>query len=165
MSVVSRKLPKQDEAPPKLEQIVDAAYRLLLEDGDELNSMDAGAIDANVSTFVVCSYFKNRKPPFIDIMEDICHLFGEGVLDTINFDGPPDNSLQGSARFLLPEMMNSNPQSPGPDSSAHHSGHQFPGDEVGRFQIVVADYLQNEAAAGMLRAPEPSLPRVFFTKW
>lgn len=128
MSVVARKLPEPDEAPTKREHVGGAACRLLLENGYGLNSMDAVATETKDSKRTVYSYFQNKVSPFIDIMEDTCQLFGEGALDTINFDGPPDNFLRESARFLLLKEPDPNSQPPGPDAGDHHPGRQFAGD-------------------------------------
>ncbi|MDA9976230.1 TetR/AcrR family transcriptional regulator [Alphaproteobacteria bacterium] len=128
MSVVARKLPEPDEAPTKRELVVDFACRLFLKDGYGLNSMDLVATYTKVSKRTVYSYFQNKELPFIDIMEDMCYLFGEGALDTIKFDGPPDKFLRESARVPLLKEPAPNSQPPGPDTGNHHPRRQFAGD-------------------------------------
>jgi TetR/AcrR family transcriptional regulator, mexJK operon transcriptional repressor len=167
MSVAPKKLPELDEAPTKREQIVDAASRLFLENGYELTSMDAVAAEANVSKRTVYSYFQNKETLFIDIMEDMCHLFGEGAIDTINLDAPPDEFLRESARFLLSKITNPNLQALmraiiTQVTSFPEMGQKFWATGPGGFQNVVADYLRVQDAAGTLRVPDPRLSASLF---
>ena len=128
MRVVARKLPEPGEAPAKRGQIVDAACRLFLENGYVLSSMDSVTTEASVSKRIIYSYLQNNESPFNDIMGYMSHLFGEGALNTINFDGPSDKFIRESARFVISKVTNPNAQSPGPDAGDHHPGRQFPRD-------------------------------------
>lgn len=160
MNVAAKKISKLDEAPTKRDQIVAAACRLFLENGYELTSMDAVAAEANVSKRTVYSHFQNKEALFIDIMEDMCHLFGEGAMDTINFEAAPRDFLNAAARFLLSKVMDPNLQALmraiiSQVTAFPEMGRKFWETGPGNFQTVVADYLRGQDAAGTLKVPAP----------
>lgn len=167
MNVAAKKLPELDEPRTKREQIVGAACRLFLENGYELTSMDAVAAEANVSKRTVYSHFQNKETLFIDIMEDMCHLFGEGALDSINLEAPPEEFLPTAARFLLSKVMDSSLQALmraiiSQVTAFPEMGQKFWTTGPGGFQTVVADYLRAQDAAGTLRVSDPLVSASLF---
>lgn len=167
MNVAAKKIVAVDEAPTKREQIVEAACRLFLENGYELTSMDAVAAEANVSKRTVYSHFQSKELLFTDIMEDMCHLFGEGAIDTIDFKAAPEDFLRAAARFLLAKVMDTNLQALmraiiSQVTTFPAMGEKFWSTGPGSFQVVVADYLRAQDAAGVLNVPDPALSASMF---
>jgi TetR/AcrR family transcriptional regulator, mexJK operon transcriptional repressor len=160
MNIIATKLQDLDETPTKREQIVDAACRLFLENGYELTSMDAVAAEANVSKRTVYSHFQSKEMLFVDIMEDMCQLFGEGAIDNLPFDAPPPEFLRSAGRFLLSKVTNPNLQALmraiiSQAMTFPEMGQKFWDTGPGTFNSVIGDYLRGQHAAGTLNAPEP----------
>jgi TetR/AcrR family transcriptional regulator, mexJK operon transcriptional repressor len=167
MSVAAKKIPETDTMPTKRDQIVDAACRLFLENGYELTSMDAVAAQANVSKRTVYSHFQSKETLFIDIMEDMCHLFGEGALDRIDMAARPADFLREAARFLRSKIMDPNLQALmraiiSQATAFPEMGQKFWATGPGTFQTVVAEYLRSQSAAGILDVPDPLLSASLF---
>ena len=167
MNVAAKKIVELEDPPTKREQIVEAACRLFLENGYELTSMDAVASEANVSKRTVYSHFQSKELLFTDIMEDMCHLFGEGAIDTIDFDAAPEDFLRAAGRFLLSKVMDTNLQAMmraiiSQVGNFPAMGEKFWLTGPGSFQTVVADYLRAQDAAGVLKVPDPKVSASLF---
>lgn len=167
MNVAAKKITELEDTPTKREQIIEAACRLFLENGYELTSMDAVAAEANVSKRTVYSHFQSKELLFTDIMENMCHLFGEGAINTIDSNAPPEVYLRTAARFLLSKVMDPNLQALmraiiSQVGSFPEMGEKFWLTGPGAFQSVVADYLRAQDAAGALTVPAPEVSASLF---
>jgi AcrR family transcriptional regulator len=167
MNIAAGKIAKLEDPPTKREQIVEAACRLFLENGYELTSMDAVAAEANVSKRTVYSHFQSKELLFTDIMEDMCHLFGEGAIDTIDSQAAPEEFLRAAAHFLLAKVMDPNLQALMRAIISQVRGFPAMGEKFwltgpGAFQAVVADYLRAQDTAGVLTVPDAAVSASLF---
>lgn len=167
MNIAAKKIVELETPQSKRQQIVEAACRLFLENGYELTSMDAVAAEANVSKRTVYSHFQSKELLFTDIMEDMCHLFGEGAIDTIDANAAPEEFLRAAARFLLSKVMDPNLQAMmraiiSQVGSFPAMGEKFWQTGPGSFQTVVADYLRAQDAAGVLTVPDAAVSASLF---
>lgn len=162
MAVAAKKIIDADDQPTKREQIVEAACQLFLEHGYDLTSMDAVAAVANVSKRTVYSHFQNKETLFINTMGDMCHRFGEGALDSLDFNAPPGEFLRAAGRFLLSKVTEPRLQSlmraiVAQVTAFPEMGREFWSIGPGNFRNVVADYLRIQDAAGILWVQDPVL--------
>jgi AcrR family transcriptional regulator len=162
MAVIVKIISEATERPTKRDQIVEAASELFLELGYGLTSMDAVAAAANVSKRTVYSHFQNKETLFIDIMDNMCHRFGEGAIDTLNFEAPPAEFLRAAGRFLIskvtePRLLSLMRAIVSQVTTFPEMGREFWATGPGNFRNVVAEYLKAQHAAGTLSVPDPPL--------
>jgi len=95
----------QDQANPKLRQILDGARARFLELGYEGVSMDAIGRRAGVSKATLYNYFADKRALFAAVVDRECQAQAEKIFVLGVTEGPTESALRAIARHYLEFLL------------------------------------------------------------
>lgn len=153
--------PRSAASLSKRDRVIDAASRLFLDQGYGATGMDAIAKEADVSKATVYSYYGDKSSLFADVMMRMCDEIGGHVQPEELVGGSPEDTLRTLAlhglrrvlesihRQILPRVVAESREFP-------ELGKKFWEAGPGRFEGLLARYLENAKHRGILNVDDPA---------